>query len=252
MAGAFYPDDPATLAADVARYLGDAAAAAPARAIIAPHAGYIYSGPIAGSAYAALRGRTGLRRVLLLGPAHFVPLRGMAASRAAAFRTPLGDVLVDTGARDALLERGLVTVDDAAHSREHSLEAQLPFLQTLLPGVPVLPLAVGRASPAAVAAVIDHLWGDDAAIVISSDLSHYLAYEQARAADRRTAEAIEALDPGALDEESACGAAPVAGMLVAARRHGLAARTLDLRSSGDTAGPRDEVVGYGAFAFTSC
>jgi hypothetical protein len=250
VAGTFYPEDRATLAAEVARFLDSAAAAAPAKAIIAPHAGYLYSGPIAGSAYAALRGRAGVRRVLLLGPAHFVPLRGVAASSARAFATPLGEVMVDAPARSALLERGLVSIDDSAHWREHSLEVQLPFLQALLPGIPVLPLCVGSAGAEAVAAVLEHVWGgEETAIVISSDLSHYLPYEQARAADRRTADAILALDAGALDEESACGVAPVAGLLIAARRHGLSARALDLRSSGDTEGPRDEVVGYGAFAF---
>lgn len=251
VAGAFYPEDRATLAAEVARLMDAAVAVPPAQAIIAPHAGYQYSGPIAASAYAALRGGASVRRVLLLGPAHFVPLRGIAASSAAAFRTPLGDAAVDADARDALLEGGLVTIDDAPHRREHSLEVQLPFLQALLPGVPVLPLAVGSAGADAVAAVLDRLWGDETAVVISSDLSHYLPYEAARIADRRTADAILALDPEALDEESACGVVPVAGLLVAARRRGLSARALDLRSSGDTAGPRDEVVGYGGFAFAT-
>jgi MEMO1 family protein len=255
VAGTFYPADAATLAADVERFVAEATPAArasgPPKAIVAPHAGYIYSGPVAGSAYAPLRARAGqLRRVVLLGPAHFVPVRGIAASSAAAFRTPLGDAPVDQQARDALLAEGLIVRADHAHTSEHSLEVQLPFLQVLLPGVPVLPLAVGDVLPAQVAQLLDRVWdGEETAIVVSSDLSHYLEYHEAKDHDRRTAAAIEALDATGLDEESACGRIPVAGLLLAARRHGLHARGVDLRSSGDTAGPEDRVVGYGAFLF---
>jgi len=254
VAGTFYPGQAATLAAEVERCLAQAAPPAPGaphpRAIVAPHAGYVYSGPVAGSAYAPLRARAGeIHRVVVLGPAHRVPLRGIAASQAGAFRTPLGEVAVDQRARDALAAEGLIGLDDRAHRDEHSVEVQLPFLQTLFPGVPALPLVAGRATADEVARLLDRLWAEDTLIVVSSDLSHYLSYAQAQERDRRTAAAIEALDPEGLDEDSACGRVPVTGLLVAARHRGLVARTVDLRNSGDTAGPPDQVVGYGAFLF---
>src|SRR5687767_6847777 len=214
VAGTFYPGEAATLAAEVERCLQQAAppeqGAPRPRAIVAPHAGYVYSGPVAGSAYAPLRARAGeIRRVVVLGPAHQVPLRGIAASKARAFRTPLGEVAVDESARDALVAEGLIGVDDRAHRDEHSVEVQLPFLQTLFPGVPVLPLVAGQAPPDQVARLLDRLWADDALIVVSSDLSHYLSYAEAQERDRRTAAAIEALDPVRLDEDSACGRVPL-------------------------------------------
>jgi AmmeMemoRadiSam system protein B/AmmeMemoRadiSam system protein A len=255
VAGLFYPGVAHRLEEAVAGLLAEAAppetASTDVKALIVPHAGYLYSGPVAASAYAcvaALRDR--VERVVLLGPAHRVPLRGLAAPRATAFRTPLGDVPVDRAAVDALADLPQVAVSDAPHAPEHSLEVQLPFLQHLLGAFSLVPLVVGDASDEDVAEVLERLWGGpETLVVISSDLSHYEDYETARRLDTATTEAIERLDADALDWDSACGRIPVRGLLVLARRRGLVARTLDLRSSGDTAGDRDRVVGYGAWAF---
>ncbi len=254
VAGFFYPGDPAALAAEVAAYLGEATALArPGRApkaIIAPHAGYVYSGPIAASIYARLAPRAGkVRRVILAGPAHRVFVRGVAVPAAAAFATPLGAVPLDSDAIDALRALPFVEVSDRAHAQEHSLEVHLPFLQSVLGDFRLVPLVVGDAAPAEMAQVFDLLWGgEETLIVVSSDLSHYLPYDAARRRDGATAEAILRLDPS-LEGEDACGAAPINGLLALARRRGLEAERIDVRSSGDTAGGRDRVVGYGAFAF---
>lgn len=253
VAGMFYPDDPAELKIQVDRYLAEAGDDhPPPKALIAPHAGYIYSGPVAASAYAALRPLRGrIRRVVLLGPAHRVPLRGLAAPSAAAFDNPLGRVAVDQQAV-AELARSFpwVSVDDRPHAPEHSLEVQLPFLQEVLGEFQVVPLVVGDASPGEVDAVLEALWGGpETLIVISSDLSHYYDYDTARRLDTAASQAIERLDAAALEPEQACGRIPIQGLLETARRHGLRAETVDLRNSGDTAGPRDQVVGYGAYLF---
>ncbi len=256
VAGMFYPGSANALARDLRRMLADGAtpAATPGRrvkAIIAPHAGYVYSGPIAASVYAPLAERAAeIRRVVLLGPTHRVAVNGLALPAATAFATPLGVVAVDQQAVAAIAHLPQVVVSDAAHAVEHSLEVHLPFLQTVLGDFGLLPLAVGRASPAEVAEVLDCLWGgDETLVVISSDLSHYLPYQTARATDSETARHIVALDAH-LDHQQACGATPVNGLLLAARRHGLQAQLIDLRNSGDTAGDRLRVVGYGAFTFS--
>jgi hypothetical protein len=256
VAGMFYPGDPRALAAEVRRHLAAAAArphqGPPPKAIIAPHAGYVYSGPVAASAYVRLhplRGR--VRRVLLLGPCHRVAVRGLAVSAADAFATPLGPVAVDREAVQALLALPQVCEMEATHTDEHSLEVQLPFLQEVLGQFRLVPLVVGQATADEVAGVLERLWGGaETLIVISSDLSHYLDYDTARRVDQATCRAIEALDPAAIGHDQACGRIPVAGLLTVARRRGLAVETLDLRNSGDTAGDRRRVVGYGAWMFT--
>lgn len=255
VAGQFYPAAPRRLRTTVEGFLrqaqgnGDAPPAAIPRAIIAPHAGYPYSGPIAASVYAQVApGRDAIRRVILLGPAHRVPVRGLAASSAGAFATPLGDVPLDREAVRRLVELPQVILFDEAHAPEHGLEVHLPFLQITLSDFHLVPLVVGEATPGEVAEVLEPFAGDDRALlVISSDLSHYLDYESARRMDRQTSDAIEALQPLAAGQ--ACGRHAINGLLQLARRHRWRARTLDLRNSGDTAGPRDQVVGYGAYRF---
>lgn len=251
VAGLFYPSDPRALRAQLEDFLGavpDPAEAAP-KAIIAPHAGYIYSGPIAASAYARLKlARDHIRRVVLLGPAHRVGFRGLAHANAEFFETPLGRVPVDMEALAGIADLPQVVLREDAHLLEHSLEVHVPFLQIVLADFNLVPLVVGEARPEEVGEVIERLWGGaETFIVISSDLSHYHSYAVARELDRATSEAIEQLRYEDLDYDHACGRVPVSGLLHVARSRGLSARTVDLRNSGDTAGPRDQVVGYGAY-----
>ena len=255
VAGMFYPGSPAALAESIRACLADAATRPPRegpipKAVIVPHAGYVYSGPIAAAAYSRLAvGRRTIRRVVLLGPTHRVPVRGLALPTARAFVTPLGVVEIDRKAAALALTLPQVQESDAAHALEHSLEVQLPFLQAVLDEFRIVPFAVGDATADEVADVIDRLWGGpETLIVVSSDLSHYHRYAEARAIDRGTADAILALGP-AIDHEQACGATPVNGLLLCARRRGLAPELLDLRNSGDTAGDKSRVVGYASFAF---
>ncbi|MCK9283699.1 MAG: AmmeMemoRadiSam system protein B [Rhodocyclaceae bacterium] len=252
VAGLFYPANREELAIEIGSLLGDAAVQ-PLRpkALIVPHAGYIYSGPVAASAYAALAPlRRMIRRVVLLGPAHRVALHGLAGSDAERFRTPLGDVRIDRDAVAAALQLHQVSINEHAHREEHSIEVHLPFLQTVLDDFALVPFVVGMATANEVAEVIELLWGgEETLIVVSSDLSHYHPYAAALKLDRHTAQMIEHLDP-LPDHERACGATPINGLLRAAQRHGLAATLLDLRNSGDTAGDRARVVGYAAFAFS--
>lgn len=255
VAGRFYPDDPNALRATIDRDLAAAAATVwtgpTPKALVLPHAGYMFSGPIAATGYAALApARETVHRVVLLGPAHAVRVSGLAVSSADAFATPLGPVAVDAKLRDRVLQIPGVTVNDAAHAPEHSLEVHLPFLQQVLTDFTVLPLVVGRAAPGMVGDILDAVWGGpETVIIVSSDLSHYLDYNSAMTRDRVTAAAIVDGAIDAITAEDACGAAPVRGLLAVAQRRDLHARVLDLRNSGDTAGPRDHVVGYGAFVF---
>lgn len=251
----FYPADMQTLHDDVARYLASvdinpSEISRPA-AIIAPHAGYIYSGPVAASVYARLIPyKDSISRVILLGPSHRVPLIGIAASSADYFQTPLGKVKTDSQAINKLLDNGLVTVLDEAHVMEHSLEVHLPFLQEVLNDFSLVPLVVGETQPQEVSRVLDELWQEhNTIIVVSSDLSHYEDYETARQLDSKTSRNIENLDSDSIHYHDACGRNPVIGLIDFARNHHLSATTVDLRNSGDTAGPRDKVVGYGAYVF---
>ena len=255
VAGMFYPNDPAELNRTIADLLANALAGSPSRppkALIVPHAGYVYSGAVAASAYARLgelRGR--IRRVVLLGPTHRVYVRGLALPGVERFATPLGEIQLDREAMQGLADLPQVTTSAAAHQMEHSLEVQLPFLQQVLGDFMLLPLAVGDATADEVAAVLEQVWGgDETLILISSDLSHFLPDALARKVDGATVDAILALDPH-LNHEQACGATPVNGLLLAARRHGLHPMALDVRNSSDTAGDPERVVGYAAFAFTA-
>ena len=252
VAGMFYPGDAGALRREVDAHLSKARAGGPApKALIAPHAGYRYSGEIAASAYARLKSRAQeIRRVVLLGPAHYHPVRGVAAPTFDSFATPLGRVPVDTAWMRRALDLDFVRRLDPAFEREHSLEVHLPFLMRVLPRFSVAPFLVGPAAPAEIDTLLETLWGGpETTIVISSDLSHYLDYESARRLDAKTSEAIVALRHDEVGHEQACGRHAVNGLLRLARRRGLEAAALDVRSSGDTAGPRDHVVGYGAYAF---
>lgn len=252
VAGMFYPAETARLRHEIDAML---AAATPCKltpkALIVPHAGYLYSGPIAASAYAALGPiAPHIRRVVLLGPTHRVAVRGLALSGAARFSTPLGEIELDHEAARAIADLPQVTLSERAHAMEHSLEVQLPFLQSVLGEFKLLPLAVGMATHEEVSEVLERLWGGkETLIVISSDLSHYLPYAAAKRCDDLTIRQILELDQR-ITHEQACGATPINGLLHAARHHHLTAHLLDQRNSGDTAGPRDGVVGYAAFAFT--
>ena len=253
MAGAFYPADPARLRREVEGLLAAASpveAAAPL-AVIVPHAGYAYSGPVAATAYAHLaRTRPEVRRVLLVGPSHFAWFEGMALPGAEELATPLGAVPIDAAAEARARRHPGVVESPEAHAREHSLEVQLPFLQAALPGSTVVALLCGQTAAEQVAPVILEFLGEaDTAVVVSSDLSHYLPYEEARRRDEATARAIQRLDPEAIGHDDACGRVGVQALLLTAREQGLEAARLDLRNSGDTAGDRRRVVGYGAFSF---
>ncbi len=255
VAGMFYPGLPAALVASVRDCLVAAATrpnagGARPKALIVPHAGYVYSGPIAAAAYARLAGsHATIRRVVILGPTHRVAVRGLALPSVRAFATPLGEVEVDRKAAALALALPQVAENDAAHALEHSLEVQLPFLQAVLDDFRIVPFAVGAATPDEVADVIERLWGGpETLILVSSDLSHYHRYAEARAIDRGSAEGILALS-SSLDHEQACGATAINGLALCARRHGLVPELLDLRNSGDTAGDRSRVVGYASFAF---
>jgi hypothetical protein len=252
----FYPGDPASLQDELATCLAGLPAPTPEpaatgmlKALIVPHAGYIYSGGTAGHAYALLAPLAGrIRRVVVLGPCHRASVQGLAAPTAQAFATPLGRIPLDRAALDALADLPQVVVSDAAHAQEHSLEVQLPFLQTVLGQFELVPLAVGEASSGEVAQVLERLWGGpETLIVISSDLSHFHSYREAQSIDKATAQHILALDQ-LTSFEQACGALPINGLLAVARRRGLRIERVAQCNSGDTAGDKSRVVGYASFA----
>jgi AmmeMemoRadiSam system protein B len=252
VAGLFYPDEAQALKAMVQSLLGNAGTDGhPPKAIIAPHAGYVYSGPVAASAYALLASaRDTIRKVVLMGPSHRVSFRGIATSSADFYATPLGTVPIDRLGLEKILDLPFVGELDQAHAQEHSLEVHLPFLQVALGEFELIPLVAGDASPEEVGEVLERLWdGPETLIVISSDLSHYHDYQTARSMDGATTRAIESLRPEDINYNSACGRVPVSGLLHIARLRNLSARTVDLRNSGDTAGGQGRVVGYGAYVF---
>ena len=245
VAGLFYPENPAELRAWVRAALAEAPAHPPARYLIAPHAGWIYSGEVAAAAYRCIP--PGIRRVLLMGPVHRVWTPGLALPTVDAFLTPLGPIPLDRAAIDVLAELPGVALDDLPHRDEHCIEVHLPFLQAVIGDFTLIPAVVGGASPAMVANVIEACDDGRTLILVSSDLSHYHDYDTAKRLDAQTARHILSLDDHLVGEQ-ACGAAAINGLLYYAKRHGLGAELLDLRNSGDTAGTRDRVVGYGSFA----
>ncbi|WP_305910295.1 AmmeMemoRadiSam system protein B [Methylomarinum sp. Ch1-1] len=250
VAGSFYPANPVQLQAMVDRYLEEVKPTEKApKAIIVPHAGYIYSGQIAASAYARLKSAAGLiSRIVLIGPSHRVGFSGLAVCHADQFATPLGNIDIDTESRDQLLNLPFVDYLDQAHNLEHSLEVQLPFLQEMLGEFKLLPLVAGDANAEQVSQLLEKVWnGPETLIVISSDLSHYHNYATAKELDQQTTDNIQALQYEKLDFDSACGRVPISGLLAYARKHGLKVTNVDLRNSGDTAGDKSRVVGYGAY-----
>lgn len=253
VAGMFYPAHADELKHQVDSLLAEAQPvneAAP-KALIVPHAGYIYSGTVAASAYRRLpTAAERIQRVVIFAPAHRVPFHGLATTSAEYLRTPLGDIPVDRKAVAAALTVPGTQEYNRAFKGEHALEVQLPFLQRTLNDFSIVPFIAGQATPQDVSAVLNLLWGgDETLIIISSDLSHFLDYHRARAQDLHTTQAIESLDPEALGFDDACGRIPVSGLLISARKHGLHAKMVDLRNSGDTAGDKSRVVGYGAYVF---
>ncbi len=258
MAGSFYPGEQNALRRTVQELLDEARASfAPSadrpKALIVPHAGYVYSGPVAARGFVrAEPNAEAIERVVLLGPSHHVAFDGLAVPTSDAFESPLGRVRIDETLRRRALELDFVHALDAPHRAEHALEVQLPFLQAILGSFSVLPIVVGFATASEVRILLDALWGgDETLIVVSSDLSHYHDYATAKRIDAATATAIERLHPSHIGPDQACGRIGVQGLLEAAKEHGLAPSRLDLRNSGDTAGGRREVVGYGAWALTA-
>jgi AmmeMemoRadiSam system protein B len=250
VAGAFYPRRADVLEVTVAGLLANVKSASRGRirAVIVPHAGYVYSGAVAAEAFAGLETLKGrIERVVVIGPSHCVPVRGIAVPTVDSFCTPLGAMLLDQDALVAVADLRQIAFDDDPHEPEHALEVELPFLQAVLGPVPIVPLVVGSARAREVADVLERLWDETTLIVVSSDLSHYHDYETARRLDAATAEAIDRLDERAISTQDACGALPLRGMLIEAKRRGLEVERLDLRNSGDTAGDRRRVVGYGAW-----
>ena len=257
VAGMFYPSDPVELKTLVSGFLSEAnrhATESPEgiKAIIAPHAGYVYSGPVAASVYRYLEEiKSQISNVVLIGPSHRVPLLGLATSSADYFRTPLGDIPINKTMTQQFGQLPFVTELDEAHNMEHSLEVHLPFLQLTLGEFQLTPIVAGDATAEQVKQLIDlALSNKNTLLVISSDLSHYHDYNTAQMLDRDTCNAIESLSVNELDSQHACGYVPVRGLLKYAKEHGLTAKTVDCRNSGDTAGPRNEVVGYGSYVFT--
>lgn len=252
VAGLFYPDNADELSSMISGFLAETKQnAIQPKAIISPHAGYIYSGSVAASAYAQLIPYADqIKTVILLGPSHRVAFRGLAVSSASSFATPLGNVEIDRKLVEEVSQLPQVHELDAAHAQEHSLEVQIPFLQKTLPHFKLVPIVVGDASVDEVAEVIEKLWGGpETLIVVSSDLSHFHNYETARRMDQETSNAIMRMDPSDIGFDDACGRLPVSGLLAVAKQKGMTADILDLCNSGDTAGDKSRVVGYGSYAF---
>jgi AmmeMemoRadiSam system protein B len=252
VAGSFYPRSAETLSRTVTDLLAAARVEERPHAcgIVAPHAGYVYSGAAAAEAFASVRHLRGrIKRALVIGPAHFVPFRGVAAPSHSAFASPLGEMPVDEAAIETLSTENLVAISDEPHAPDHAIEVELPFLQVIFGSVPIVPLLVGSTSADSVSAAITRAWTDDTLLVVSSDLSHYEDYETARRHDAGTAAAIESLAEAAIGPSDACGHLAIRGALKEAARRGLAIARLALLNSGDTAGDRRSVVGYGAWVF---
>jgi len=257
VAGQFYPDKVAVLQSDITHYittvveLPELNSIAP-KAIIVPHAGYMYSGVIAASAYNLLQKHAAtITKAIILGPAHRVSFSGIAISSANYFDTPLGSVEINQSSIDNLTKNDFIHENDAAHEHEHSIEVQLPFLQTILHNFTIVPLLIGQCDENDVASILELLWGgDETLIVISSDLSHFETYEIANKMDTKTSQAILNLQPEKIQFEDACGRTAINGLLKIAQKKNLTPYIIDVRNSGDTAGDKKRVVGYGAYSLS--
>lgn len=252
-AGRFFPEDRERLSSMVRKHLDEAEERTeqPPDAVVAPHAGLVFSGPIAGHAFSALEEHAdAVDRAILVGPSHFVPFEGLAATAHEAFRTPLGRVPVDRERIDSLVSETAVEVFEEPHSREHSLETHLPYLQVVLGEFEIVPIVTGRGADAETAALLESVWEDERTVVsVSSDLSHYLTYDEAQRVDDQTRASIEALEPESIDDRQACGHTAIRGLLQVGRKRDVSVETLAMCNSGDTAGDKSEVVGYGAWLF---
>lgn len=253
VSGLFYPDDPVELRANIDGFIDRVSrrnrAPSPPVAMIVPHAGYIYSGAVAASAYAELRDWvSSYRRVVLIGPAHRVAFQGIALPDVEVFASPLAEMQLDLQAVQELLSLPFVAQNECAHAAEHSLEVQLPFLQTVLADVLLVPLLVGDCTAEMLDAALELVVDADTLVVVSSDLSHYQPYAVAQALDTETCASIVRGSPS-IDHQHACGATAVNGLAIYAQRHHWSAELLDLRNSGDTAGSRDQVVGYASLVY---
>jgi AmmeMemoRadiSam system protein B len=253
VSGMFYPNSPDELRNLIREFIAGVKIKIDRspKALIAPHAGYQYSGPVAASAFASLKAQAdSIKNIIIIGPSHRMPFDGIAAPECDGFETPLGVVPVNQSLIQKALRLPCVKASDLAHSDEHCLEVELPFLQEILPQFTIAPFTVGDASDQDVADLLELLWdGDDTRIVVSSDLSHYLNYSSAKQIDEITANSILNLDHESIDYDQACGCIPVRGLIIAAKKHNLKAELIDLRNSGDTSGNKGKVVGYGAFLF---
>ncbi len=253
VAGAFYPSEPEILSKDIQRYIEETPSVSlpVPKAIIVPHAGYEYSAGVAASAYKLLKsGRKSIKKVVILAPSHKIGFNGMALTKASAYETPLGNVEIDKEMNEQLLALPLVDYLEEAHKSEHSLEVQLPFLKEALDDFKLIPVITGNASPTDVETLLETVWGKkDTLIVISTDLSHYLPYNEACILDNKTKTAIENLDIDSIEQEQACGYVPLKGMLTIAKAKKMQVETLEVKNSGDTSGSKNRVVGYGAWAF---
>jgi AmmeMemoRadiSam system protein B len=254
VSGLFYPDEPQILRDTIDTLLSQSAIkeqSTQVKAIIAPHAGYQYSGLTAARVYKQLQTlRDRIQRVVLLGPSHRVAFEGMALTEADFFETPLGQIKVNKDDYPQLLAMENMFVFEQAHVAEHCIEVQLPFLQRILNNFTIIPIVVGIADPHSVSNIIESLWGgDETLFVISSDLSHYQSYESAQQTDNETSRAILDLDFNAIQPNNACGCMAVNGLLNFAHRHPLTVKLIDQCNSGDTAGDKDKVVGYGSYLF---
>jgi hypothetical protein len=255
VAGLFYPDDPERLDFTLNQLFESVPenlkTGYSPHAIIVPHAGYIYSGEIAASAYSSILKRVqDIKRVVILGPSHQLALNGAACPSATHFDTPLGRIPLDVEEIARLQAQGLIEINDAAHVREHSIEVQLPFLQHILSDFKIIPIVVGLEQAMPIAALLEPFWrAKDALIVVSSDLSHYLDYYDARKMDSDTSSAIEACRWQDISPTQACGCYPMRGLLQLAQEENSSVSCIDLRNSGDTAGDKSRVVGYGAYVF---